>query len=89
MTLLQLMPAIAAKSQQRFASVFQSALLHAHELIIEDRAYFILFEREEPGSCKFDWEFSISLHDVVSMAKRFGKDCQILQLKENGTVIEL
>lgn len=72
-TLLGYLPEIAGKSQQRFCSNFQTLLLHAHS------------DKDD----KTDWRLCRYLQDVISLAKEYGKLCQIFQLNTAGPVVEL
>lgn len=85
LTLLQFLPQIAGKTQSRFASNFQTLLLHADNIVVEDILYIVHYEQDE----KTGWEITGSLRELVSLCKEYGNDCQVLQINAGGYAISL
>ena len=85
MKLLQVLPAIAGKSQIRFASNFQTALLEADTKEIDITCWFVNFQNGDFIS----WGLYRRLSDVIRVARECGNDCQIFQVSADGNVIEL
>lgn len=83
-TLLEALPAIAAKSQIRFAENFQDAL-SVSERKIATTTYFIHCYKDNGIRCFL----TEKLCEVINTAKEYGKDCQVFQITEDGTVTEL
>lgn len=84
-TLLQVLPTIAGKSQVQYASVFQKALLRADEVEINTTCWWV--------NCHHDGivygNLCRNLSSVIEIVRGYGKDCQVLQISVDGNVVEL
>lgn len=84
-TLLQVLPKIAGFSQIRFAKNFQTALLKADKFEFEGVIYFINFQVDN----FIDWTICKDLKQVLEYVREYGKDAQVIQVKENGDVFSM
>lgn len=85
-TLLEVLPAIALKSQIRFSDNFMSLLLHANGFKIDVTIYVIHFVSK---SDVLGWFITKNLSEAFNYSREYGKDCQVFQITEEGTVTEL
>lgn len=85
MKLLQVLPAIAGKSQIRFASVFQRALQRACEVEFNTTYWWVNYQ----DGNYIDSKLSKDLSDIIGLVREYGKDCQVLEISVDGNVVEL
>lgn len=85
-TLLQVLPEIAGKSQVRFASNFQSMLSGGSQIEISDTIYLVHCITE---SGFIDWSIKRRLSEAFEAVAKYGKDCQVLQVLVNGDVVKM
>lgn len=88
-TLLEVLPAIAAKTQFRFSVNFQYVLTYmAENNEITGTMYFVHY-RGVSADGGIRCCFTKNLSEVLDLVRKYGKDCQVFQITEEGTVNEL
>ena len=86
-TLLEVLPAIAEKTEIRFASNFLWITMYAKNIELDRTTYVIHYYDGVETSYPYDRAcVTKNLSKVVGFAREFGKDCQIFQITIDGNV---
>ena len=85
MKLLSYLPELAKRTQKRFFASFQSLAIASDSITVHDVLYIVHYIKNDAA----EWQACKTVTTVISLCKEYGKDCQVLQLNSEGSVVEL